>query len=353
MNKIIEEDIQYILNSDVDFQRFENSTVLITGANGMLASYIVMTLLYLNKFYNYNIKVISIARNKSNFYKMFNDFIEDRNLIFIELDIININEDIFKDFEIDYIIHAASPSRTQQFFQNPLDVIYPNVFSTDKLFSIAVKKNIKSFLYFSSCAIYGKVDSGYYAEDNYGSISPLDLINVYAESKRMGETLCKAYNTQYNVPTKIARIAHTYGPTMDLYNDSRVFAEFVKSIVDGGGELVIKSDGKAKRAFCYIVDATIGFLKILLEGKNGEAYNVSNNQGIISIIDLAKLLESMYPEKSLNVIIENENKSYRQLIDSLSNYYVDTKKLEKLNWKPNYTIKEGFKRCVDYFNSKK
>lgn len=120
-----------------------------------------------------------------------------------------------------------------------------------------------------------------------------------------------------------------------------------------GGGLVIKSDGKAKRAFCYIVDATIGFLKILLEGKNGEAYNVSNNQGIISIIDLAKLLESMYPEKSLNVIIENENKSYRQLIDSLSNYYVDTKKLEKLNWKPNYTIKEGFKRCVDYFNSKK
>ena len=304
MNKIIEEDIQYILNSDVDFQRFENSTVLITGANGMLASYIVMTLLYLNKFYNYNIKVIAIARNKSNFYKMFNDFIEDRNLIFIELDIININEDIFKDFEIDYIIHAASPSRTQQFFQNPLDVIYPNVFSTDKLFSIAVKKNIKSFLYFSSCAIYGKVDSVYYAEDNYGSISPLDLINVYAESKRMGE-------------------------------------------------LVIKSDGKAKRAFCYIVDATIGFLKILLEGKNGEAYNVSNNQGIISIIDLAKLLYSMYPEKSLNVIIENENKSYRQLIDSLSNYYVDTKKLEKLNWKPNYTIKEGFKRCVDYFNSKK
>lgn len=120
-----------------------------------------------------------------------------------------------------------------------------------------------------------------------------------------------------------------------------------------GGGLVIKSDGKAKRAFCYIVDATIGFLKILLEGKNGEAYNVSNNQGIISIIDLAKLLESMYPEKSLNVIIENENKSYRQLIDSLSNYYVDTKKLEKLNWKPNYTIKEGFKRCIDYFNSKK
>lgn len=235
MNKIIEEDIQYILNSDVDFQRFENSTVVITGANGMLASYIVMTLLYLNKFYNYNIKVIAIARNKSNFYKMFNDFIEDKNLIFIELDIININEDIFKDFEIDYIIHTASPSRRDQFLKKPLNVVYPNVFSTDKLLNLSAKKQVKSFLYFSTCDIYGRVDDGHLVENRYGSLDPLDLRSVYGESKRIAETLCKAYNTQYNVPTKIARIAHTYGPTMDLYNDSRVFAEFVKSIVDGGG----------------------------------------------------------------------------------------------------------------------
>lgn len=350
MNKIIEEDIQYILNSDVDFQRFENSTVLITGANGMLASYIVMTLLYLNKFYNYNIKVIAIARNKSNFYKMFNDFIEDKNLIFIELDIININEYIFKDFEIDYIIHTASPSRSDQFLKKPLNVVYPNVFSTDKLLNLSAKKQVKSFLYFSTCDIYGKVDDGHLVENRYGSLDPLDLRSVYGESKRIAETLCKAYNTQYNVPTKIARIAHTYGPTMDLYNDSRVFAEFVKNIVDGGG-VVIKSDGRAKRAFCYIVDATIGFLKILLEGKNGEAYNVANNKELISIMELAKLLVNMYPERKINIVAEKQSEVYleNKNVSSLDKLYIDTKKLEKLDWKAKYTIQEGFRRVIDSF----
>lgn len=235
MNKIIEEDIQYILNSNVDFKKFKNSSVFITGANGMLASYIVMTLLYLNKFSNYNIKVIAIARNKLNFNKLFNDFIEDKNLVLIELDIIDINDYTFKNLDIDYIIHAASPSRTDQFLKNPLNVIYPNVFSTNKLLNIARQKQVKSFLYFSSFDVYGKVDNGLYTENIYGSLDPLNLLSVYGESKRMAETLCKAYYTQYDIPVKIVRLAHTYGPTMDLYNDSRVFAEFVKNIVRGGG----------------------------------------------------------------------------------------------------------------------
>lgn len=142
-NKVIEEDIQYILNSNVDFNKFKDSNVLITGVNVMLASYMVMSFLYLNKFYNYNIKVIAIARNKSNFYKMFNDFIEDKNLVFIEMDVVNVDNDTFKNFNIDYIIHTASPSRSDQFLKNPLQVIYPNVFATDRLLNLAYQKQVK------------------------------------------------------------------------------------------------------------------------------------------------------------------------------------------------------------------
>lgn len=111
----------------------------------------------------------------------------------------------------------------------------------------------------------------------------------------------------------------------------------------------MKSNGKAKRAFCYIVDATIGFFKILLEGKNGEAYNVSNNKGVISIMDLAKLLVNMYPEKKLNIIIENKSYLPTKDIDLLCNYCVDTKKLEELGWQAKYTLEEGFKRVIDSF----
>ena len=225
------------------------------------------------------------------------------------MDIIYINNETFKNFNIDYIIHTASPSRSDQFLKNPLNVIYPNVFATEKLLNIANQKQVKSFLYFSTCDIYGKIDDGYLVENRYGSLDPLDLRSVYGESKRMAETLCKAYYSQYNVPIKIARIAHTYAPTMDLRNDSRVFAEFVKNIVDGKN-IVMKSDGKGMRAFCYIVDAVIGYFKILLEGKNGEAYNVANNKEVISIVDLARLLIDMYPERKLKLVIEKQSEIY-------------------------------------------
>lgn len=350
MNKIVKEDIQFILNSNIDFQKFKDSSVLITGASGMLASYMALSLLYLNERYGYNVKVIAVARNQTTFYKIFSDFINDKHLTFIESDIMDISYESLKDFDIDYIIHTASPSRSDQFLKNPLNVVYPNVFATDRLLNLARKKQVKSFLYFSTCDIYGKVDDGHLVEDKYGNLDTLDLRSVYGESKRMAETLCKAYHTQYNVPVKIARIAHTYAPTMDLKNDSRVFANFVKNIVDGEN-IVMKSDGKAKRAFCYITDATIGYFKILLDGTNGEAYNVANNKELLSIADLAKLLIDMYPERNLKLVIEKQSEIYleNKNISSLGDLYIDTQKLEKLGWNPSITIKDGFKRVIDSF----
>lgn len=344
------DDIYIYIYGGIDFSRFKDSSVLITGASGMLASYMALSLLLLNKRYDYNVKVIAIARNKTIFYNIFSDFVGDSHLTYIESDIMDISCESLQNFEIDYIIHTASPSRSDQFLKNPLQVVYPNVFATDKLLNLARQKQVKSFLYFSTCDIYGKVEDGHLVENKYGSLDPLDLRSVYGESKRMAETLCKAYNTQYNVPVKIARIAHTYAPTMDLRNDSRVFAEFVKNIIDGKN-IVMKSDGKGKRAFCYITDATIGYFKILLDGENGEAYNVANNKELISVADLARLLIDMYPEKKLKLVIEKQSEIYleNKNISSLNELYIDTQKLEKLGWKPSITIKEGFKRVIDSF----
>lgn len=356
MHKIFEEDILKIINSNLDFAVLNNKSVLVTGANGMLASYIVMVILFLNINYNYNIKLLVVVRNKNKFINKFNDLIKENinNIMIYEMDVNDITENTFKNIDINYIIHAASPSQSNQFLEKPLNVIYPNVFVTEKLLNISLNKTIESFLYFSSCDIYGKIQNGYIIENRYGELDPLEARSVYGESKRMAETLCKAYFNQYNTPIKIARIAHTYGPTMELNNDTRVFAEFVKNIVNNEN-IIMKSDGTAVRPFCYIVDATIAFFKILFNGKNGEAYNVANNKEIISINELVNILINMYPEKNLKALIEKQQDNYlnNKNIDSLKNLFIDTKKLESLNWSPEYNIKTGFKRVIDYFENKK
>lgn len=73
--------------------------------------------------------------------------------------------------------------------------------------------------------------NGMITEDSYGRMDTLDIHNCYIESKRKAETMCKAFNVQYGIHTKIARIAYTYAPIMDIENDPRVFASFVKNIV--------------------------------------------------------------------------------------------------------------------------
>lgn len=352
MNNIILDDMEYIINSDIDFDKLKDKTILITGATGMLASYLVMVLLYLNNN-NYNIKILALSKNKKRFNELFSNFNND-NLILLELDVTKIKEKDFDDYKIDYIIHTASPSKSYQFLSNPLNVIYCNIFATDKLLNIAKNNEIESFLYFSSCSVYGNIENGYFREDIFGGIDPLDVRSIYDGTKSMAETLCNAYKMQYNIPVKIARIAHTYGPSIDLNNDNRVFSEFVRNIINNEN-IIIRSNGNTIRSFCYIADATIGFLKILLHGQNGGAYNIANNNATVNIKRLAEILISIYPEKNIEIVFSKHNDSYLPAgnIDKLNNLFIDTKKLESLNWKAKYDIKTGFKRVIDYFENKK
>lgn len=339
---MILEDFNQIKNSSIDWNRFANKTILITGANGFLPAYMVETLLLLNNhILKYSpCKVIALVRNEKHIKERFSNYLSDENLKIIVQDVanqININE------KIDYIIHAASPASPKYYNIDPVGVIMPNVLGTKNTLELARKNNIEGYLYFSSGEVYGQLNDGEVInEDKYGYLDPTTVRACYGESKRMGENLCVSYGHQYNIPVKIVRPFHTYGPGMKL-DDGRVFADFVKNIVNNE-DIEMKSDGSATRAFCYLADATVGFFKILLEGKNNNAYNLANSNGVISIKDLATELVNMFPEKGLKAIFAEQNKDYLQ--SPVKGNSVDTSKLESLDWKATTTIKDGFKKTI-------
>ena len=356
MNKIIHDDIDYIINCGIDFSVLKNKSILITGANGMLASYIIMTILMLNTKYKYNINIIPVIRNRNKFYQIFKDFIigNEEYINIIEIDINEINENICDNISIDYIIHAASPSQSHQFLEKPLDVIYTNVFATDILLKIAKKNNIKSFLYFSSLAVYGEIEDGYFIENKFGGIDPLEPRSVYSESKRMSETLCNSYYKQYNIPIKIIRIGHTYGCNIDLNRDSRIFSEFIKNIINNEN-IIIKGNPNSLRSYCYIVDAIIAYFQVLLEGYNGEAYNIVNNRETYSVLELAKILISICIDKNIEISYSKHDQNYvsAKEVDNLNNFHVNTNKIESIGWNPKYNVRTGFKRVIDFFEEEK
>jgi len=342
-NAIIKEDLEAIESSNLPWEKLAGKTVLISGANGFLATYIVKTLLFLNKKIGNKTKIIGLVRDRKKAKARFANYPGRDDL---KLVVCDLTKPISIDQKIDYIIHAASHASPKYYGIDPVGTLLPNTLGTFHLLELARIKNVEAFLFFSSGEVYG--DTGErkipIKEDYFGSVDPALVRSCYAESKRMGEAMCISWHYQYNVPVKIVRPFHTFGPGMKL-DDGRVYADFVSDIVHGRN-IVIKGNGRGKRAFCYLADATCGFFLVLLKGKIGECYNVGNDKGEISIRGLADLLVSLFPEKKLKVVKKERKKNDSYLKSTVSRVCPDIAKIRTLGWKAKYSLKEGFLRTV-------
>ena len=340
---IIQEDLENIISENLPWAELEGKNILITGANGFLPAYMVETILHINdKKFSKKAQVIALVRNIEKAQKRFAQYIGRDDLLFLVQDV---SEPINLDQKIDYIIHAASQASPKYYGIDPVGTLSANVLGTNYLLKIARQNLLKSFLYFSSSEVYGKVseDKNTINENDYGYLDPINVRSCYAESKRMGENMCVSWKHQYGIPTKIVRPFHIYGPGMSL-DDGRVYADFVSNIVNNNN-IIMKSDGKSRRSFCYLRDATIAFFKVLFEGKEGEAYNVGNPNEEISIIELAKRLIKMFPEKKLKIVESSENiEGY--LKSAVLRICPDITKMNKLGWFPKISIEEGFYKTI-------
>ena len=344
MNNIIKADIEKIIESDIDWGRFKNKKILITGANGFLPAYMVDTLMTANIMFDLNLNLICLVRNIEKAHKRFIDYINDKNLTFLHQDVCMPINNIY---DLNFIVHAASQASPKYYGSDPVGTLKANTVGTYNMLELSTKNPIESFLYFSSSEVYGHTEVNTISETDFGFLDCNTVRACYAESKRMGETMCKSWHHQNNIKVKIVRPFHTYGPGMDL-NDGRVFADFVNNILNNK-DIVLNSDGTAKRAFCYLQDATIAFFKILLNGKDGEAYNMGNPDAEVSIRSLAEILINMYPEKKIKVLIQNNTNVEGYIKSAVSKNSPDISKLNTLNWQPKIHVEEGFKRTIDSY----
>lgn len=349
-NHVITQDMENIYSRNIEWSILKHSNILISGATGMLATYLVYFLIWLNETYKYNIKIIVMVRSKKKAYARFGKYI---NKSYFQLNTNDICSPI-KEIDVDYIFHTASLASPQYYQSMPVEVAAPNVLGTYHLLELAKKKRVKGFVYFSSGDVYGKMPNGVgeFEEDAMGITDPLAEHSCYSESKRMGETWCACFAREYNVPVKIARIGHTYAPTMDIEHDPRVFASFMKCLVDGK-DIVMLSDGKAKRPFCYINDAIEAFFIILFHGKNGEAYNVCNDKQFFSISEIADVFASLDDESKIKVIRKKRNSEdgYIENTDNRANL-PSSAKLRAMGWNCRYDVVTGFKQVLRFLKNK-
>ena len=143
-------------------------------------------------------------------------------------------------------------------------------------------QNINRIVYISSSEVYGnKIIEKPRQVNDYSGIDLLNPRNSYSISKCAAETLCASYYQQYGVNSSIIRPGHIYGPTL-VENDNRISQEWCINAINNQN-IIMKSEGKQVRSYCYCLDCASAILTVLIKGESVKAYNISNPDSIISI----------------------------------------------------------------------
>lgn len=339
---IIEDFNEIISDKVIPWPQFENSTILITGATGLIGSLTAKLLLYASLYFNMNIKIYAIVRNiekAKNIFKGQKKFWGE-NIIFYEADV---RQPLPYDLKADYILHTASITSSIDFINNPVDVIRTTLDGTKNILELSLKNNSRSIVYISSMEIYGLLNHELAHESDSGFIDPLAIRSSYPQSKRMAETLCAAYAAQYDLPVKIARPTLTFGAGV-FDSDNRVYAQFARSVLTGSN-IVLHTKGNTKRDYIYTSDAVRSILSILLLGENGKAYNISNPATYSTIYEMAQIVASL-GEKSQVVFDCNDTiqKRYAPEIQ----IQLDCQEFNKLNKFPHKKLREMFVRMMAF-----
>src|SRR5262249_18927578 len=174
--------------------------------------------------------------------------------------------------------------------RHPIETMDANVIGLRNLLDHAIRHPVESFLFFSSSEIYGDPDPAAIPtpEDYRGNVSCTGPRACYDESKRYGETLCINFHKVHQAPVKIVRPFNNYGPGLKI-SDRRVLPDFFRNVLQDQN-IVLLSDGRATRTFCYSSDALTGYLLALLAAHQGEPFNIGTATPEISMADLARLV---------------------------------------------------------------
>lgn len=323
----------------MNLDKFKNSTILVTGATGLIGSHIVTKLLAIE-----GTRVIALGRSKSKLVSTFEDGKCVGSLECMEHDIAS---PLPKDLgHVDFIFHAASPISGEIIKTRPLDVINSNLSGTINCLEYLKQQGSGKMIVFSSATVYSVDEPSHVAkEENTGVADCIDAPNApYSESKRMIEVIANAYHKQYQVDVLIARFSYVYGYSKNAAKTA--FYEFINKALSGEN-IVMNKSGLSRRDNIYVEDAVDGLLHLCEQGFNGDVFNVSSNgnMGNYAAVDEMAQIIAMNANKLLNdahvkVEFKEENHERKEGL-RLSN-----EKIKSTGWAISTSIEEGIYKTM-------
>ena len=358
--RVVKEDIaEIIYRTQNELKRLEGKTLLLTGGAGFLGYYMVQAVLKYSQQTTEPIKLIVYDNFMRGRPQWLDSLSNDSNLKVVQHDITKPLPQGHEPF--DYIIHAASIASPIYYRMYPIETMDANINGLRHLLEYSRESRnsarpVSRFLFYSSSEVYGDTDPKHIPTDeNYnGNVSCTGPRACYDESKRYGETLCVNFMRSYDIPIVIARPFNNYGPGLNLL-DRRVIPDLAQCILSNR-DVVLFSDGSPKRTFCYIVDAIVGYLKLLLNGRSGESYNIGSDGPEVSMSELA------YKMKKIGEELFQYRGNVKKMISKDDDYLTDNpnrrcpnigKARLELGYEPAVTLDVGLKKTLIWYKAQK
>ena len=345
-NPLYIDDVKHTASLNLEWDKLNGKTFLISGASGLIGSFLADVLMMRNALHNQCIKIHALGRNIESAKKKFRDYADDDNFTFTVHDINKPLEDFGGVY--DFVIHLASNTHPLAYSSDPVGTVTANIIGLNNLLDFARGHETERFMFASSVEVYGenRGDTEYFSEDYCGKIDISRARSGYCEAKRCGETLCQSYIQQYGINVVIPRFARTYGPTMGMA-DSKAIAQFLRKGL-AHEDIVLKSEGTQLFSYSYVADAVSGLLTVLMRGENGRAYNIADSGSDITLRELAGIIAEYSGRK---VVFELPDENERRGYSSATRAVMDSSRLKSLGWSSRYDIKTGITRTLDILSA--
>ena len=326
---------QDIAEMKLPWEKLQGKNILVTGANGLIASNLVDALMSVSEERQLGIALYALCRNCDKAQRRFGMYMGSAGFHLIAQDV---SEPLRTNVEFDYIFHAASSAHPKAFNDTPVDVMKANFLGTLNLLEYAKGYPGSRFVFVSSSEVYGENAEGaeMFRENDPGIVDYTKFRSCYPESKRASETLCMSYKKQYGSDIVVVRPAFIYGREI-LDTNTRADVYFLRQVLNHE-DIVMYSEGTQVRSYCYVKDCVAGMLYAALLGESGEVYNIGDMNGVVTLREYAALLAK---HGGVELRYEPKTAPGGTVFLKTTRCVLDTGKLEGLGWKARYTLDDG------------
>jgi len=314
-----------------------NKTVLVTGGSGFIGSHLIDQLLEagnrvvcldnLNDYYNPLIKDLNRAMHLDyDQYTFINGDIRDRNQV----------GDIFKQFDIEIVVHLAAMAGVRPSIENPTLYTDVNINGTQTLLEAMGDSGIQKYLFASSSSVYGNNKKTPFSEDDIVDFQ----ISPYGATKKMGEVMCYTYHHLSGIPTSCLRFFTVYGPRQRPEMAIHKFTRLLRN----GTPIPFFGDGFTARDYTYINDIIDGIFGAMVAEDQYAIYNLGNSEPV----KLDELVHVISERVGVEPILDRQELPVGDVIQTFADV---TRAKSRLDYDPQISIDDGIRQFVDWYDT--